>query len=145
MDDEIKFVIRCRAVIIYNGKLLTVRHVGKNFLALPGGHLEFGEDPKECVSREVLEELGIEPVIGSLLCVNTFLDGVTCQPVEFFFEIKNAMDYLKIEDLHKSHAFEIEEYVWVSPEDDVLIKPIKFADLFRRGDLLTNEIAFIKC
>ena len=89
-----KFIIRCRAIIIHEGKLLVVKHTPESaFYALPGGHLEWGEDIKECMSRELEEELGVRGEIGRLFYVNTFIDeGV--QSVEFFFEIKNAKDYV---------------------------------------------------
>jgi 8-oxo-dGTP diphosphatase len=34
---------------------------------LPGGGLEFGESPKECVVREFLEETGLNAKVGTLL------------------------------------------------------------------------------
>ena len=38
-----KFIIRSRAVIIHEGKLLVVRHAhDTSFAALPGGHFEWG-------------------------------------------------------------------------------------------------------
>ena len=40
---------------------------------LPGGGLEFGERPEEAVVREVLEETGLEVVVGDLLGVDTRL------------------------------------------------------------------------
>ncbi|KXJ98171.1 MAG: nucleoside triphosphate pyrophosphohydrolase [Parcubacteria bacterium OLB19] len=139
-----EFVIRCRAIIIHDSKLLTVRHVGKSFLALPGGHLEFGEDPKECVYREVIEELGIAPKIGKVLFVNTFKDGENKQPVEFFFEILNSSDYLDLEKTNRTHVHEIEEYVWVSPDSDSKILPEKFGTAFKDGNIDFNQTCFIK-
>lgn len=144
MNPNQEFRMRCRAVIIHDNKLLTVRHIGGNFLALPGGHLEFGEDPKECVFREVMEELGIEPEIGRVVCVNTFVFEETKQSIELFFEIKNAADYLELENNHRSHAHEIDEYVWVSPEDEFEMKPEKFGWLFKEGKLWLDEIIFVK-
>ena len=51
--------VRCRAIIVDNNEMLTVKHVGNEFVALPGGHLEPGESPVECVTREIIEELGM--------------------------------------------------------------------------------------
>ena len=135
--------IRCRAIIIHEGALLTVRHSGKDFLALPGGHLEFGEDPKECLYREVVEELGIAPEIGRVLFVNTFV-SVGVQSIEFFFEITNAADYLGLENTHRSHAHEIDEYVWVEPGDDVVIRPLKFAEHFLSGATMPDQTVFLQ-
>ena len=135
--------VRCRAVIIHEGKLLTVRHSGKDFLALPGGHLEFGEDPQECIHREVVEELGIEPVIGRVLFVNSFVSAGV-QSIEFFFEVTNAADYLELENTHRTHAHEIDEYVWVSPGDDATIKPTKFAEHFFSGAAMPVQTVFLK-
>lgn len=145
MSTDQRFVIRCRAVILHEDKLLVVRHkADASFTALPGGHLELGEGIEECLSREIVEELGVEPRIGRLLYVNTFVDSNNKQPVEFFFEVLNGADYLNSERLERSHAHELAEILWVSPSDDVHILPQRFAEDFKKGSIVTDEVRYIK-
>jgi len=42
------------------GKILLVKHKNTSFWALPGGHLEEGENIYKCLKREIREEFGIE-------------------------------------------------------------------------------------
>lgn len=68
--------VRCRGIIVHERKLLLVRHShGAQFYAFPGGHLDFGEDPRECIHRELIEELGVVPVVGRLLYIHTLVQG----------------------------------------------------------------------
>lgn len=116
-----------------------------SFAALPGGHLEWGEDVKECLKREIVEELGIEPEIGRLLYINTFFDAAkNTQPIEFFFEVKNGDKYLESEKLTRTHAHELGEIVWARPTDDVRILPRELGEDFRRGTVLADEPRYIK-
>lgn len=145
MEENKKFVIRCRAIILHQGKLLVVRHADDtSFVALPGGHLEWGEDVKDCLSREIIEELGVRPEIGRLLYVNTFEDKNSIQPVEFFFEVTNGGDYLDIEKLTRSHAHELFEINWACPTDNIKILPQKMGQDFKEGKILSDEIRYIK-
>ena len=144
MNTNKKFTIRCRGIILHDGKLLLVRHQKAQFVALPGGHLEWGEDVKECMRREILEELGVEPKIGRLLYVNTFKQTDMIQPTEFFFEITNGSDYVNCESLARSHAHEIEEIRWAAPVDDIKIFPRKIEEDFKKGILISDQVRFIR-
>ncbi len=144
MEQGKKFVIRCREIIFDGSKLLVVRHAhDTSFAALPGGHLEWGEDVHTCLKREIVEELGVEPEIGRLLYINTFLDGENIQPMEFFFEVKNYSDYKDVSKLERSHAHELASIEWLSPKDKVRLMPKALAQDFKEGKLLSDEIRYI--
>lgn len=144
MEKDKKIVVRTRGIIVHEGKLLGVKHPhDTSFCALPGGHLEWGEDIKECLVREMVEELGVTPQIGRLLYVNNFMDGDTRQSIEFFFEITNSQDYLNIEHLEKTHAHEIAEGCWIKPSDDIPIKPNKLWEDFKKGEMLSDVTRYI--
>jgi ADP-ribose pyrophosphatase YjhB (NUDIX family) len=68
-----------KALIIEDGKiLLGIRAVDpfKGHWNIPGGFLEYGEDPKDCAKREAQEETGLEVQIGELLGIFTDFYGV---------------------------------------------------------------------
>lgn len=144
MEKDKKFVVRTRGIILHEGKLLSVKHAhDKSFCALPGGHLEWKENIKECLSRELMEELGVIPEIGRLLYVNNFMDGDIRQSVEFFFEITNPQDYLNIDHLEKTHAFEIAEVCWIDPAGTVPLKPNRLWEDFKKGEILSDQVRYI--
>ncbi len=146
MSDSNKFVIRVRAVILHEGKLLVVRHAhDASYYALPGGHLEWGEDAKQCLEREIVEELGVRPTIGRLLYVNTFIDAARgTQPFEFFFEVTNGGDYADVAKLTGTHSFELAEVAWVAPTDNARILPRPFAADFNANAMDLSQVRFLK-
>jgi ADP-ribose pyrophosphatase YjhB (NUDIX family) len=139
MEAYSEFTVRCRGITVHDGKLLVVRHAhDTSFAALPGGHLEWGEDILTCMHREIVEELGVVPTIGRLLYVNTFQaerGGKSVQPIEFFFEITNGADFLTYADGERSHAHELAEVAWVAPSDDVPLLPKEVMADFSQGIL----------
>lgn len=64
------------AVIIEDGKLLLARRPPGDPLAglweLPGGKIESGESPQECLARELSEELDMVCSVGGILARTTY-------------------------------------------------------------------------
>jgi len=64
------------AVIVEGGKLLLARRGPAEKLAgmweLPGGKIETGESPQECLHRELNEELAMEAEIGQVLATTVY-------------------------------------------------------------------------
>ena len=145
MSDHKNFLVRCRAIIVHEGKLLVMKHRSETpHFVLPGGHMDQGEDVLECITREIFEELGIAPTIGRLLYVYTFaFDGV--QSVEFLFEVKNGADYFAAPTLGGTHAHEFVDVRWVSPnEEGIRILPSMVQEDFAKGTLLSDEVHYRK-
>jgi len=140
-----KFVIRCRAIIFYEGKLLVVKHPhDTSFAVLPGGKLEWQEGIKEALSREITEELGITPEVGRLMYINNFIDRNKEQSVEFFFEVLNSGEYKDMKNISKgTHAYEIAEILWIRPTDIVSILPKTIEKDFRQGKIISDQVRFI--
>lgn len=71
-----KFSLRVYGVIINSNNEVLIsdeRRNGYTFTKFPGGGLEYGEGLKECLQRELKEELGFDSVIGELIYVNEFV------------------------------------------------------------------------
>lgn len=94
-----------------------IRHEGKIFIAqrndkspfvphkweFPGGKVEFGESPEECVVREVKEELDMDVKVESLFGINSH---VYERPEQSFHVV--IMAYLCSTD---STEFDLKEHV----------------------------------
>ncbi len=143
--EHTKFFVRCRAVIVHEGKLLTVKHdKSLPYAVLPGGHLEPGESIEACLKREIFEELGIEPEVGRLIYVHKFIKrGTEQETIEFIFEVTNGKDFFEAKSFSGTHNFEIGETIWVSREDSIQILPEKFGKDFKNDNLPKSEPRFI--
>ncbi len=140
-----RFTVRVRGIIMHEGKIFLVRHSPKvDFYVLPGGKIERGEGIEDCLRRELIEELGVEPQVGRLLYVHMFETENKAQHLDFFFEVKNGFDYLNIWKNERTHEYEIYAAKWVAREDDIKIMPQKIGDDFRAGTLLADSVRFIR-
>lgn len=135
--------IKCRGIILNDDKILVVKHsVDNDFYALPGGHIEGEESPKDCIEREIFEEFGVKPDVGRLLYINQF-NGSNKSFLEFFFEIINGNDFLNLDE-SKIDKNEIFEVLWISKDSDVYILPKKLNEDFKNGILGKIELQFIR-
>lgn len=137
------YKIRCRAIIIDEGKLLVVKHKERSqSYVLPGGKMDPGEDPLICVRREIIEELGVEPQGLKLAYVYTWKkDGK--QNLDFMFTVTNSKDFLDLKDKKATHAFELFDIRWIFPDSDILVRPTPIFEDFKKGNINSNEIKFI--
>jgi ADP-ribose pyrophosphatase YjhB (NUDIX family) len=115
--------ITVRAIIYKDHSLFLLKQIGRdginNFWSTPGGHLEPGESIEQGLIREMIEETGVTPVIGSLLYVHQFRDKHDEEKLEFFFHVTNADDYVDIDLSTTTHGQqEISEYGFVTLKDN---------------------------
>jgi ADP-ribose pyrophosphatase YjhB (NUDIX family) len=140
--------INVRGIIVKDGKLFAVRHrwldgSGKEFWCTPGGGLEDGETIHDGIQREMIEETGVEPVIGRILWVYQFRKPAEApypekECLEFFFHIENADDYESVDLTKTTHGTqELIETGFIDPKS-VNFKPVSMQNL-DLDELLTKN------
>ena len=100
--------INVRAIIYQDGKILAVKHKEKdgseaNYWATPGGGLELCESLADGLTRELIEETNVKPIIGKLLFIQQFYRK-NKEQLEFFFLVENSQDYSDIDLTKTSHG-----------------------------------------
>jgi 8-oxo-dGTP diphosphatase len=68
-------IVKVTAAILHrDGKIIIAQRKSSDHLAgkweFPGGKIEPGETPEECLARELKEELGIDTAVGEFLGAN---------------------------------------------------------------------------
>jgi 8-oxo-dGTP diphosphatase len=107
------------AFIKENGRILMAKRLPKGTEGgkweFPGGKIEPREDPRSCMRRELLEELGIQVEVGSILEVVSTVQEPR-HILIIYFECRIIGGEIK--------AIECQEFRWVSPEEIAgLVKP----------------------
>lgn len=113
--------IAVRGVIVKNGKIfaqcLRKENSVNDYWSTPGGGLDDYESLENGLRREMLEETGVEPVIGKLLAIQQYQDNEK-EYLEFFYHIENAEDYETINLASTTHGVaEVSECRFVDPKD----------------------------
>lgn len=139
-----KIMVVCRAIIVNGDKMLLVENKKNenNFFCTAGGKMEFGEDPKQTLEREIIEELGVSPQIGKLLYINTYNDG-EAQVVDFLYEVLNTDEYKDIEKLKGTHSFELSKIVWLDRSSDAKVLPKGMWQDFKNNNLPKDKERYI--
>jgi len=105
------------AVIIHNGKvLLTKRKANVPYPLLwefPGGKVEPGEDPRDCIIREIREELAIEVAVTEIYEVVYHK-----YPERAVLVLAYQCQWLKGEIID----LDVAEHCWLHPSDLMLFK-----------------------
>lgn len=97
--------IKVRGVIVLEERIFLVRETKKGFFYLPGGTLADGESLKECLMRELYEELGVRAVVGDLMTIREFRSRDEYY-LDFWFLIDNPLEFCSIDKTIVSHGFE---------------------------------------
>jgi 8-oxo-dGTP diphosphatase len=100
------------AVIEKDGKILIAKrkkgdlHGGR--WEFPGGKIDSGETPEECLRRELKEELGIEAEIGDFICASNF---------KYMLVPLELLVYKASHISGQFQALDHDELRWVEPSD----------------------------
>jgi len=133
---------RVNGILIQDNKMLMIRHqmsATKYFWSVPGGGMMFGEDAKENLKREFLEETGLVIEVGEYLFVHEFLDP-PLHAIELFFEVKQTSGKLGIgidPELETDKQI-IKEVCFLSMEEIKKIPSDEKHALFRRINSLND-------
>lgn len=92
---------------------------GYSFTKFPGGGLEFGEGTKDCLKRELKEELGLQAEIGELVYVNDFFQQSAFrkedQIISFYYRIEEInFEAIDVRSLQEKGLKEGESFRWKS-------------------------------
>ena len=80
-----------RAIIKNNGKILVCKGKKKNYYYFPGGHMEFGENAKKALKREIKEELSLDAKVGNLIGLSEYSfiqEGKVRHEINLVFKVK---------------------------------------------------------
>lgn len=117
MQNENHFIgkVSVRAIIIKDNKVLISRDAeDANRWDIVGGRLHIGETAKECLEREVEEELGVKIEIGPLIYTEQFIQTRTGDKhflLAFLAHLKNPENNFNFSD------GEIAEVKWITKEE----------------------------
>ena len=118
--DDVKLFTATKALISHEGKILLIQEsniysdgtqLGK--FDVVGGRITPGENFEDCLKREVLEETGLEIILGKPFFViesRSTVRGENWQIIRIFFKALSTKSEVVLSEDH-------ENYVWINPKD----------------------------
>lgn len=98
----------------------------------PGGKIEPGEDPRCCLQRELLEELGVEVKVGAVLDVISTADELR-HLIIIYFDFRIIKGSLK--------AIECQDFKWLTPSEiELMDKPQSDQKFWNNWRKLIKEV-----
>jgi len=134
-----------RAIVVRDGKILLTHELNSGWWLLPGGGLEEGETPEECVIREVEEETGyiVRPV-RRFLFMNEYYEEYRYSGFLFVCEV-TGKGQMNLTEVEKKRGVQPE---WIPLQDaiDIFSKHESYADVSeeKRGSYQREYIALRK-
>ena len=118
--ENIDFYTLARGNIIDGDYILVAKLKNGNNTFLPGGHLEFKENLKQELEREIFEEIGIKGIIGEYIgCLEAQWEknGNYNQEINHIFIVNGINKNMEIKSLEK-HL----EIFWLKISDEEMEK-----------------------
>jgi len=119
-----RFNIRVYGILEHKGKFLLLRERFREhvFIKFPGGGLEYGEGPAECVVREFKEELNLDIEIMEHFYTTDFfqasLFSSNDQIVSIYYRVQTInLNNMKLLN-NPNEKIEPEEILWLDPRKD---------------------------
>jgi len=118
--------IAVRGIIFRDGELLLAKFRQKDdsesdYWGTFGGGLDIDETLEAGLTREMIEETGVQPKIGKLLFIQQFINKGQ-DNMEFFFEITNVEDYAQFDLEATSHGIlELNRSDFVDPKKELVL------------------------
>ncbi|CAN5660784.1 hypothetical protein BH10BAC3_BH10BAC3_16130 [soil metagenome] len=145
-------IVVCAAIIRLNGKILIARRAPTKHLGglweFPGGKIEDGEFPEECLKREIFEELGLTITVLNHLGDNVHHYGDKHILLKAYFCKANGnsiqlIDHDKVEWVTKA---ELENFEFAPADipfvDALIADDIKFNNtVYSIADFLNTDVA----